>query len=291
VVNFKGYVVYTSDNDRSENLIGSLRHLNLEYRKVESLSSRIDQKALEKLHKGSQVYELTVGRDLILGEIGGSYGHQRALASFLLDRGDWALVLEDDAILLDDEFDLYSILRTVPENKPVHINLGDPMRVIKKFDFRSNSELIKLHMPSLLAHAYLINRQAAQIYFGNFIRYGITSVPDWPYPQPFGVQFFLTKNVYFSQKPLSESQFSLTSERSLTKLNSSSQALSMPLSLRLLLKRIKLLRIRGFTLRDIIFHELVLRMRVRRSIVLANVSKKLALVLTLFRDWLTFVGK
>lgn len=140
------------------------------------------------LHQSPGLYQLTVGRDISLGEVGCAYGHFAAYQHLLSTPDLWGLVLEDDAIM-DEGVD--AILDTTKHLKGACvISLIDLRGGIKSIKGEKFGLLQRMVTPGQATSAYLINRLAASIYLNNFQNFGITSPADWPYPQPKKISFF-----------------------------------------------------------------------------------------------------
>ena len=259
--NLVGYIIHTKKLDRSTELRRQLDSLGIRYEMVESLSYWSDKQLLEDLHRGSEVYEYTIGRNISLAEIGGSYGHQLAYQRMVSDGTPWGMIFEDDALLLRHDLPLDKLIKMT---SPAHINLAEHRRAIYSLREKKNG-LQELIMPSTWAHAYLINLEAARKYSNNFMKYGITSYPDWPYPQPLGIRFFITDVEYFGQIDPGTNP-TMTSERLKIPMSNNHYSLVMPISFLQLGKRVYRLLGMGFHVRDVLHQEIVLRCRTRLSL-------------------------
>ena len=254
----KAFIIHTPHLDRSEPLRIQLESLGIEFEMVESLSFWLNKEELELLHNGSDFYRATIGRDLSLAEIGGSYGHQLAYTRMVKNRIPWGIIFEDDARLINQSLRLERFQKT---KKATHVNLAQFTRTIPHL-FQCNSDMIRLLMPSTWAHAYLINLKTAEKLNKLYGQYGITSYPDWPYPQPARVNFFISKIQYFDQE-LPGSTPTMTDERLKLPMESNEYSLVMPIALNRLIKRVILLRSLDFRFSHIFYHEIFLRIKVR----------------------------
>lgn len=273
--NLKAFIIYTKKLDRSRLLRAQLEVLGVQYEMVESISFWDEPEKLQGLHRGKDFYTQTIGRDLSLAEVGGSFGHQTVYQKIVQDRIAWGLIFEDDAILLDKQLPLEVLMNF---KSPVHINLAQHTRT--SYSLRSQSPLLsKLTMPSTWAHAYLINFDTARKYSSNYKKYGITSYPDWPYPQPTKIKFFITKTEYFGQIEPGNSP-TMTKERIKLPMLNNTYALAIPISPIRLMQRLRALYSLGFDTNDILFHELFLRFLVRFS----RAARKTCRTLERFRN-------
>ncbi len=168
---------------------------NQDIHKVESLSSKFNVRELTGLHKGRDIYSLTVGRDMSLGEIGCAYGHYLAYESFLRTPNSWGLILEDDA---DMKAPLHPLLTAIEhQDNPSIVSLIDRRGGIESPFQECSSQLISMLIPTQATSAYLINRNAASIFLKNYNRNGILSPSDWPYPQPSKMSFYSVRAPIF----------------------------------------------------------------------------------------------
>lgn len=113
-------------------------------------------------------------------EIACAESHRLAYEAFISESKDWALVLEEDVILVGDLSQIDELIRNVPNHRPTIISLwcrgvcfaeNRTMRPIgqslQMFNFR--------YVPPQTA-AYLINRSAAQLALAS----GSPRIADWP---------------------------------------------------------------------------------------------------------------
>jgi hypothetical protein len=254
-VHFFCLIVTTKDNDRSAHLRNGLTSHNIPYKCIFSLSVDSNKEEISQLKRPEDLYGLTIGRDILLSEIAASYGHELAYKELLDSQYQWALVLEDDVEILNYGF--LSVLESVDIRKPRLVYLARGVRILPRRE-NSSREIVDLIAPGLGALAYFINRKAAEIYWGNYQRYGITSVADWPYPQPRQIRFSISKVTYFREREFLQGR-TISNDRKDKAIHSSEQALSMPISYSRLLRRSLQLRKFGFSLTSLFFHELILR--------------------------------
>lgn len=194
-VEFKVFVVTVKDSLRWPSNLHFLQAAEKNIVTVMSLSTKFNQLELKNLHRGSEIYSLTVGRDMSLAELGCAYGHHAAYQSFLNSSVDWALILEDDACMITS---LNHLLDSVSQMKePTIISLIDRRGGLENPFRKQSEEFLPLWFPSQATSAYLINREAASIYLKNYRRNGILSPSDWPYPQVRSVAFYSLRNPIF----------------------------------------------------------------------------------------------
>jgi len=256
------FIIHTKQVDRSKSLREQLKLLGIEFEMVESKSAWKEEDFLLPLHKGPDLYRHTIGRDLSLAELGGSLGHQYAYREIVSRKIPWGLIFEDDARLINKSFP-FNLLDEF--TKPTHINLAQHTRTLPKFKQKFEADgVLELIMPSTWAHAYLLNLEAAKKYEANFDRYGITTYPDWPYPQPKGIDFYISTTEFFGQEDPGIS-VTLTTERLKIPMENIEYSLVRPISTTRLVKRLLVAKDLGFLYSDIVYHELLLRLTVRIS--------------------------
>ena len=197
-VSFSVFVITVKGSTRWPSNLDYLGFGDHEIHSVESLSTRFDAVELARLHRGKDIYSLTVGRDMSLGEIGCAYGHQLAYESLLQTTNNWALILEDDA---DMQAPILSLFRTIQQkDDPSVISLIDRRGGIENPFRKCPGQLVQLLLPPQATSAYFINRNAAAIFLENYSRNGVLSPSDWPYPQSREISFYSVRKPIFKHE-------------------------------------------------------------------------------------------
>lgn len=262
--------MYIKENDRSAPLIETLDKMHIPNEKILSLSRFTNEQELNSLHRGNKTYRLTIGRDLLIPEVGAFIGHYKATQAFLESNAKFGIIFDDDARSLKD---LTKLAITINVNQPCLISLCENIDGIPAF-FQFNKNITRLHYPSTMtAHAYLLNRKAAIVLVSHFKRYGVTSVADWPYPLP-RLKFYITRDPFFVQEVL-EGEYSVGSERDHMRTEGTNHALTMPISVPELISRLLKLKSERFLDFQVIYHELILRLRVRRFLAIQKLKRLL----------------
>jgi GR25 family glycosyltransferase involved in LPS biosynthesis len=142
-----------------------------------------------------------LNRDMNLGEIACAAGHQIIAENFRKTAQEWALVLEDDAILQND---ITQVLARLPKvNQPTIVNLAGihnsritpnlkvDTRGPKYFSFKTSKVLTTVS----LSHGYLMNKSAAHLIH----KYNrkINSTSDFPFNYRSLVDFYISQEIYF----------------------------------------------------------------------------------------------
>lgn len=160
------------------------------------------------------------GRELVPGEWCCSQMHFDAYQELLKSSFEWALILEDDAIILKDlEFVISGLSQLA---FPAVVSIHDwPRNTFKKipnfnrFVNVSPMEILEVRELPYCTYGYLLNRKAA-LYTDIEKCRTLVSTPDWPYLWPKQIRLFSSKQNYISTK--SGIEASIIGERPKTKL-------------------------------------------------------------------------
>lgn len=91
-------------------MVEALDLIGIPNEKVLSLSRFKDEETLSMLHRGEPLYMQTIGRNLLILELGASYGHFKAIGKFLASEYEYGLIFDDDARMVTDPSSLLSNL-------------------------------------------------------------------------------------------------------------------------------------------------------------------------------------
>jgi glycosyl transferase family 25 len=138
------------------------------------------------------------GRYLKAEEISCALGHRQIYENFKGLGENWALVLEDDAILKLDPRDLISELPDTDAPCIILLHEGEgniyyKIRLRKRLNIFGTKELL---VPRGLAVSYLINKAAAKIALQSS-KPNLMSVADWPYIWQTKIGFYESAIRYF----------------------------------------------------------------------------------------------
>ena len=239
---------------------------------VISFSKNANYDELEAIKHNSDLYTLTIGRDISLGEIGCAYGHFSAYKALLNSTFDYALVLEDDAKMVHQIDDVISEFKRIA--KPAVISLINRRGGAIRYFGKSSPLYLRMISPGQGTSAYLINREAAHAYHRNYLKNGLTSTADWHYPLPRGVQHYITSEPAFHHDFNSSDSF-LEVDRNQSTMTSDFSKSSFKGQLR----RVKTLNSYGFQLLDLLYVEFWIKIRVTLIGILwrlHNIPKKLS---------------
>jgi GR25 family glycosyltransferase involved in LPS biosynthesis len=139
---------------------------------------------------------LSIIPPLTPGEICCSFGHKMIYSEILEGSYDWALILEDDAILRANpklvniaELDssIPTIVQLSPDPTKLEISSSDTLE-----SFVPDPQIVQLGSPQLESCAYFINKEAARRVLDSVPPSLITSRADWPLETSNRVRFMST---------------------------------------------------------------------------------------------------
>lgn len=149
-------------------------------------------------------------REISIGEYCCAVGHQRILEKFLDSGQSWALILEEDASILED----ISLIEQVAKDMkgPMILNLAGIDHILRSaqeetFWLRevhveklANEEIILFRVVgnAFGAFGFLINRDAAKIAVAGNRRLKFPQLADWPSTWRYRIKFFITEKPFIS---------------------------------------------------------------------------------------------
>lgn len=176
---------------RGDELTSQLGRLGIEFSIVEGRDGDLlSSDELEYVYSARAA--TFVGRQLSAREVACAMGHQQLMRQFLLTGDEWALLLEDDVVLLDNAeqiLDSISGRRTAPVVVQLQ-HLGTFGSGKGDASTKWNTQLLHLVTPISGAAAYLINRSAAQSALEAYSLRPIDSAADWPFNWKYRVNFY-----------------------------------------------------------------------------------------------------
>ena len=187
----KTYVIQMPGSKRNPELYTSLNFLKIDYQIQEAVVGKnlTDQEILEYVDLKS--CDARLGYRISNNLIGSGLSHRKIYQKMMSEGIEWALILEEDAILSDFNRDEISKIISEISNEPTIIQLfSRAARLMKNKSIHqiSGSKRITFNfLPRIAgcgAPAYLINQSAAQRALTNHF---LDGAPDWP-PWALGVQ-------------------------------------------------------------------------------------------------------
>lgn len=196
-IRFNTYVLSLKDEtQRRTQITNQLKELYIPFTFYDAVDLRkSDRESIDKLYSSirSQKY---LGRNLTNGEIGCALSHINICEKFLASDKDWALVIEDDAILGRLNKDIINEIIMTPS--PFEIFILGYSKVLEKdeknyywrFPIKQKAKLntgilgIPYSQWACGTVAYLINRSGAKKIIEQFIKEGrkvSTVADDWSY--------------------------------------------------------------------------------------------------------------
>ena len=191
---FQAYILGLASRYRGELLEAELRKYDIEFSRIDAIEP-IQLKELGIRWVKISPY-LSIIPALTPGEICCSLGHKMIYNRILEAKHDWALVLEDDAILrvspklvnlgkLDSS--VPTILQLSPDPTKLLISKDDSL-----IGYIPDPQIVQRKNPQLESCAYFINRAAACLILDSVSPQLITSRADWPLEASKSVQFMTT---------------------------------------------------------------------------------------------------
>jgi len=187
---------------RGEELIADLESQGLAPRRVFGIDASVlnDQQLSGMVDQ--QASRMIPGRELSLGEVACALGHQEIYSQFLDGEEPWALILEDDAVLVEDikcvvdqlsKFQNPTIVQLHGTRAgPRGIFLLGKITATKDNGLNSEIAIVRKLEGTYGAYGYLINRSAAEIVIRESEGQKIISYADWPFLWRNKVEFWET---------------------------------------------------------------------------------------------------
>lgn len=180
----KTYVIQMPGSERNPELYKSLNSLKIDYQIQEAVvgKSLTDQEILEYVNLKS--CDARLGYRISNNLIGSGLSHRKIYQKIISEGIEWALVLEEDAILSDFNRDEISKIISGISKGPTIIQLfSRAARLMKNKSIRQISDSKRItfdfhpRIAGCGAPAYLINRSAVQRALSNHV---LDGAPDWP---------------------------------------------------------------------------------------------------------------
>jgi len=149
-------------------------------------------------------------REISIGEYCCAIGHQRILKTFLNSGQSWALILEEDANILEDISLIEELTKDRKEPTILHLaGIDHILRSTQEETFwlreahsekltRGDIVLFRVVGNAYGAFGFLINRDAAKIAVAGNSRLKFPQLADWPSTWRYRINFFLTDKPFIS---------------------------------------------------------------------------------------------
>ena len=163
---FKVYIVNLKHStERRKNILSELKKQNIKnFQIIDAIDGKkLQDKDLKNFTCSSDKKYNSLGQKLTLSQIGCALSHIKIYKDFIKSDESYALILEDDAIFLDNFS--YSLQKFIIKNfkykKQVFL-LSELKEFVKQpIDTMKNYEVVKV-TNAFFTHAYLINKEAAK---------------------------------------------------------------------------------------------------------------------------------
>jgi len=149
-------------------------------------------------------------REISIGEYCCAIGHQRILKTFLASGQSWALILEEDANILED----ISLIEDLTKNKPgpTIMHLAGIEHILQstqeetfwlrevRTEMLADEEIVLFRVVgnAFGAFGFLINREAAKIAVAGNRRLKFPQLADWPSTWRYKIKFFISDKAFIS---------------------------------------------------------------------------------------------
>jgi GR25 family glycosyltransferase involved in LPS biosynthesis len=194
----KKYHCYVIGNRYPKLISSNLQVLEkyFEIKQIEPVMSNSESKTFLEV-KNKREFYCFQGRDPLPGEIGCAKSHLNVYSKMINNENSWALILEDDAEILNSTELFHAIQAFVSDDVqfPAVYSLYTENFPIKNLHLEQvKQEFIKTKIAPPTTVAYLINNQAARLFLQ--IQNPIKFVADWPFTGD-KCQFYLTTRTLF----------------------------------------------------------------------------------------------
>lgn len=151
--------------ERRENILSELKKQNIKsFEIIDAVDGKkLQKKDLNNFVTNSDVKYNSISQKLTLSQIGCALSHIKIYENFIKSDKDYALILEDDAIFLDNLSENLQrfIIKNFKYKKQIFL-LSEIKEFLKKpIDTMENYEVVKV-TNAYFTHAYLINKEAAK---------------------------------------------------------------------------------------------------------------------------------
>lgn len=206
------YILGVKDNFRGNQLCEDLIKLRFHPHLVwgYNAASELERTILKSLYKNEKSIKERVNRELSFGEIACYEGHLRILKEFSRSKEDFALILEEDAILQHPNLNLSSIV--LPSGGKYLVQLYGNTSQVNEIEQSQIFKLKRRLVPLPGTYAYIISREAAMSFINQYNKTGIDGTIDWPHYFVGQTKLYQTKVNFFTHNSNVESRIGLRAD-------------------------------------------------------------------------------
>ncbi len=135
------------------------------------------------------ISEARYGREITVAEACCTLGHRRVAEHLIESPYDWALVLEDDAVLSVDPRQIYSLIQNRMTNTIIQIYWNRAVPRIRDL-FHPQKQLFQVVSGGSSTVAYLMDKVAAHTILRNSSQNSTGCLADWPHTWNWRVKFY-----------------------------------------------------------------------------------------------------
>ena len=202
------YILGVEARFRGEQLVKKIKSAGHSYEIIWGEDARDKGKGLSLTSR--LLSKIVNNREISMGEYCCALGHQRILETFLDSGQSWALVLEEDANILEDISAIEQLAIDRREPTILHLaGIDHVLRSTKEETFwlreahvekLSDQELILFRVVgnAFGAFGFLINREAAKIAVAANNRLRFPQLADWPSTWRHRIKFFIVEKPFIS---------------------------------------------------------------------------------------------
>jgi len=210
--NLSVFIIGTSNNFRGQKLLIDISEMNFYVKRIEGIdATKITNEQLFSFSNLDMALPI-LKRNMSRGEACCAKAHLDAYTNFIESNNNWALILEDDAIL-NPKYDIRELLLLVNKlQSPSIVQLSprtgyESFSKLFKFEIlgkdSSNIGITKKLLPTHNADAYFINRSAAHLAITESAKSKIHYTADWPYIWDYKINFWHSTVPFFFQEGFS----------------------------------------------------------------------------------------
>ena len=188
----RAYILGVPDRYRGQSLEAQLSQIGFPFAVVDAPDASAWPPGFLETVYSRRAAQIVSHRRLSPGEVACVLGHRSMMASLVETGDDWALFLEDDAIVTGKLDPIMAVLGSIPDG-PTVIDLdnrrppstGSPRAVPNQ-----GGTLSPQPVPGVGTAAYLMNRSAALTALRAYRRRRVDSTADWPFCWSRSVRFW-----------------------------------------------------------------------------------------------------
>lgn len=210
----RAYILGIPDRYRGQSLEAQLSQAGLPFEVVDAPDASAWSVEFLTTVYSRRAAQIVSHRQLSPGEVACALGHRSMMARFVETGDDWALLLEDDAVVTGTLDPITAVLGSIPD-VPTVIQLDNrrpPSTGSLGAVPYQGGTLWPQVVPGVGTAAYLMNRSAALTALQAYRRRRVDSAADWPFCWPRRVRFW-QPDTEFVRHPMNATESLLAAGR------------------------------------------------------------------------------